>query len=328
MKRAIWLILAVILLIGLALPIPVMAKTGWDLEGWRLDAGKWMDGLLFTYYEDDDVQYRLNATRFGGTGDLTVTVRHDYQDADGAYGVDAVHDFFVGEKTNRTTGPDAAPIPAAVGLYTVSAPRYVDVPNGVELHFDFYIPDVEAFAAAVGTDFSFYWKAHLAVTSSTPPPYGSSYWNGASLHAHTSVTGSQDVPIKTPPQEGPPPPPCIDVVKYVSVDGGLTWDDANSDPGPVFTKNPVLFKIVVTNCGETTLENIELTDTLYKNGSVLGTANIVPNKTTLAPLESDEIIVEYWASGCVYENVVRAVGVCAESGTPVEAVDSAWFYVP
>ena len=127
-----------------------------------------------------------------------------------------------------------------------------------------------------------------------------------------------------------PPPPDIEVWKYVSVDDGDTWDDANESPGPLFDSEdyPVIFKIVVKNTGGTILENIELTDTLYKDDSQIGTVSIVPNKTTLAPGESDEITVSYPPSGCVYENVVKAVGVCAESGTPVQAVDSAWFHTP
>jgi hypothetical protein len=125
-----------------------------------------------------------------------------------------------------------------------------------------------------------------------------------------------------------PPPPDIDVVKYVSVDGGATWDDSNESPGPNFFSedNPILFKIVVTNTGGTVLENIELTDVMYKDGIEITPPSVVPNKTTLIPGESDEIIVEYWVAGCIYQNIVTAVGVCAESGASVDDVDSAWFH--
>jgi len=58
--------------------------------------------------------------------------------------------------------------------------------------------------------------------------------------------------------------PAIDLEKYVSVDGGTTWETADSDPGPtVVTGDPVLIKFVVTNTGNVTLTNIKLTDTVY-----------------------------------------------------------------
>jgi hypothetical protein len=332
MKRAVLIALALTLLVSLALPMTAMAKTNWDLEGWRIDANKWMDGLLFTYHEDDWVQYRLKATRYNGD-DTTITIRHDYRDADGAYGVDDVGDFFIGTQTKRTEDMSyVTPIPGTAGLFTVTPWTEDPVPNGSELRFSFNVPNpaplIAAVEAEVGSaDFAFYWTAHLAVTD-LPDTLGSSYWNGASLHAHTSVTGNQDVPIKTPPQEAPPPPPCIDVVKYVKVNSLVDWDDSDTSPGPDFysADNPVQFKIVVTNCGETTLENIQLTDVLYKDGTQIETSDIIPNKTTLAPGEFDEIYLSYTASGCIYENVVIAVGICAESGTPVQDVDSAWFH--
>jgi len=330
MRKPIAVALALTLLLLLVLPTTVAAKTRWDLEGWRIDAGKWMDGLLFTYYEDDLVQYRLKGFGYDGV-DTEILIRHDYQDADGAYGVDWVQDFFVGNQTKRTEDMSYVTTKVFPGAYfsvDSSAPP-VETSNGYELQFKFIVLDAVGLKSAVGSDdIAFYWRAHLAVTDSPPPDYGSSYWNGASLHAHTSVSGSQDVPIKTPPQEGPPPEPCIDVVKEVSVDGGVTWDDANTSPGPTFLGNPVQFKIVVTNCGETTLENIHFIDVLYKDGSQIATLSVVPNKTTLTSGESDVIYVEYTATGCVYENVVTAFGVCAESDIPVQDVDSAWFHIP
>jgi LPXTG-site transpeptidase (sortase) family protein len=56
--------------------------------------------------------------------------------------------------------------------------------------------------------------------------------------------------------------PDIEVLKYVSVDGGFNWLDANSAPGPAMASgtNP-LFRFVVTNTGDVTLTGITLTDT-------------------------------------------------------------------
>jgi len=54
------------------------------------------------------------------------------------------------------------------------------------------------------------------------------------------------------------------VTKYVSVDDGVTWEDANSPTGPyVLVGDDVLFKFIVTNSGDVTLTNITLTDNVY-----------------------------------------------------------------
>ena len=58
--------------------------------------------------------------------------------------------------------------------------------------------------------------------------------------------------------------PDIDVTKYVSVDDGVTWEDANSPTGPnVLVGQGVLFKFIVTNSGDVPLTNITLTDNVY-----------------------------------------------------------------
>ena len=340
MKRTILIALALTLLVSLTLPVTAMAKTNWDLEGWRADAGKWMDGLLFTYHEDDWVQYRLKATRYNGD-DTTITIRHDYQDADGAFGIDDVDDFFIGEQTNRTTGPDVSPIPGTAGLFTVTPWSEEPVPNGKELHFSFNVPDPEALIAAVEAEvghanFAFYWKAHLALTDSPPGTLGSSYWNGASLHAHTSVTGSQDVPIKTPPQEAPPPPPDIDVVKEISLDGGINYIDANEAPVPgdpnyhLIRGTEIWWRIVVCNTGGVELTDIELTDVMYKDGAEITNPyydlSTYTYPTTLAPGQCFPIVIgPCYITGCVYQNIVTAVGVC--SSGEVWDVDDAWFSI-
>lgn len=55
--------------------------------------------------------------------------------------------------------------------------------------------------------------------------------------------------------------PGIDVEKLVSVDGGLTWEDADTVTGPqVQIGDDVSFQLEVTNTGETTLTDITLTD--------------------------------------------------------------------
>jgi LPXTG-motif cell wall-anchored protein len=69
--------------------------------------------------------------------------------------------------------------------------------------------------------------------------------------------------------------PSIDVEKYVSVDGGSTWEDADSAPGPILlTGTDPEYKYVITNTGDIGLTDLTLTD------DVLGTITL--SGTTLA----------------------------------------------
>ncbi len=68
----------------------------------------------------------------------------------------------------------------------------------------------------------------------------------------------------------------IDLTKYVSVDGGTTWEDANTLTGPVLSAsagiNP-LFKYTALNNGTVTLQDVTLSDAVYDlNGSDPGTS--------------------------------------------------------
>ena len=70
--------------------------------------------------------------------------------------------------------------------------------------------------------------------------------------------------------------PAIEVEKYVSVDGGATWEDADSPAGPTLVNtsgiNPQ-FKFIVTNTGNVGLSNVILDDPkLDLNGAEAGTA--------------------------------------------------------
>ncbi|GFP74495.1 beta strand repeat-containing protein [Clostridium fungisolvens] len=90
---------------------------------------------------------------------------------------------------------------------------------------------------------------------------------------------------------GVPAQPSIDVEKLISADGGKTFVDADTPPGPEIpqTINPI-FKFIVTNTGNVVLSNITLLD------SVLGQIT-VPN-TTLNPGQSFTVIkVGNWSLG-------------------------------
>jgi hypothetical protein len=77
--------------------------------------------------------------------------------------------------------------------------------------------------------------------------------------------------------------PSIDIEKFVSVDGGLTWHDADTPPGPLLPPGNVpYFKFVVTNNGAAPLTDITVTD------SVLG---LIGTIESLFPGDSEEFIM-------------------------------------
>jgi hypothetical protein len=74
--------------------------------------------------------------------------------------------------------------------------------------------------------------------------------------------------------------PAIDIEKYVSVDGGTTWLDADAATGPIISyPNTVKFKVVVTNTGNVPLTGVAVTDTDFTFAGVV---------TSLAVGASDE----------------------------------------
>ncbi|PUE49117.1 hypothetical protein B9Z47_06340 [Limnohabitans sp. 2KL-1] len=85
----------------------------------------------------------------------------------------------------------------------------------------------------------------------------------------------------------------IDLTKYVSVDGGGTWDDANTLTGPTLSSsasiNP-MFKYTALNNGTVTLHGVTLTDAAYDlNG---GDAGTTWDWGTLAPGALAEFVFE------------------------------------
>jgi uncharacterized repeat protein (TIGR01451 family) len=70
--------------------------------------------------------------------------------------------------------------------------------------------------------------------------------------------------------------PIIDLTKYVSVDNGTTWVDANGPTGPLLSSGSGIdpqFKYTVSNSGNITLADVVLTDDVFDlNGAADGTA--------------------------------------------------------
>ncbi|PUE43923.1 DUF11 domain-containing protein [Limnohabitans sp. Hippo3] len=115
----------------------------------------------------------------------------------------------------------------------------------------------------------------------------------------------------------------IDLTKYVSVDGGSTWDDANTLTGPTLSAsaglNP-LFKYTALNNGTVTLQDVTLTDPAYDlNGSDAGTHW---SWGDLAPGVTAELIFE--APFMLGQNSGDAT-VVATALSPVLDIDNAYY---
>jgi hypothetical protein len=85
---------------------------------------------------------------------------------------------------------------------------------------------------------------------------------------------------------------AVDIEKYVSVDGGTTWMDANSAPGPLVEPGEsVSFRLFVTNTGEVELTDIVLTDSAIDASSCPIPAALAPEASfscDLGPVDAEE----------------------------------------
>ena len=121
--------------------------------------------------------------------------------------------------------------------------------------------------------------------------------------------------------------PSIQVVKYVSVDHGVTWYDANSSAeGPIiYEGQPLKYKFVVTNTGDVQLTNITLTDSNYDLKTFDTTVIVSP----LAAGGSFSFEIGYGApqihavQGYV-KNTVTATG--DYNGVTYKDTDVAWYH--
>lgn len=115
------------------------------------------------------------------------------------------------------------------------------------------------------------------------------------------------------------PEPLIDIEKFVSVDGGVTFIDADQPPGPVLdlsTQPNVQFKYIVSNIGGEDLENIVVTDDVY--------GNITLPQTTLAIGQSMEVVtIEPGVLGGPNINIATVIGEGVDSGVVVTDSDAA-----
>ncbi|WP_158270364.1 hypothetical protein [Limnohabitans sp. 2KL-17] len=115
----------------------------------------------------------------------------------------------------------------------------------------------------------------------------------------------------------------IDLTKYVSVDGGSTWQDANLPTGPSLSSalgiNPQ-YKYTALNDGTVTLQDLTLTDGAYDlNG---GAAGLALDWGDLAPGLTAEFIFE--APFMLGQNSGDAI-VTATALAPVVDIDNAYY---
>ena len=119
--------------------------------------------------------------------------------------------------------------------------------------------------------------------------------------------------------------PRIDLVKWVSVDNGVTWVDANSPTGPTLSSTQPfgpLYKFSVTNTGNITLPGVSVTDSVYDlNNGDPGRAHAFG---TLLPGDT----LEWVFSGAVYQAGQQSdIAVATVTGMPsVTDADNAYYF--
>lgn len=136
-----------------------------------------------------------------------------------------------------------------------------------------------------GGFFTGYWLTTGDPTTGQTEPLSNGIFVGGwytSTTKFSMTSGTSGVYVA--PNPATIPSPDIQLIKSVSVDGGVTFEDADTPPGPTLTAptNPI-FRFHITNTGNVTLSNVTLVD------SVLGPVSIPT--TTLAPGQFEDVDV-------------------------------------
>jgi hypothetical protein len=120
------------------------------------------------------------------------------------------------------------------------------------------------------------------------------------------------------------PEPCIDIEKLVSVDGGVSFEDADDCAEAPTTDMSAEYKLIVTNCGDEDLENVLINDV------VLGITDFpVGNLAVLQSIEllAGDIPELFFEDLCSlyeqFENIASATGSGIRSQTVVMDEDPA-----
>ncbi|BBA35957.1 hypothetical protein sS8_4026 [Methylocaldum marinum] len=120
--------------------------------------------------------------------------------------------------------------------------------------------------------------------------------------------------------------PAIDIVKEISVDGGLTWFDANSAataPSVTFPHG-ALYRLIVRNVGTVDLQNVVINDAVlgiadYAVGNLVVGAEVI---LTEAELPALNVATRCSGSG-TFTNVADVTGQSVETGAAVSDSDPA-----
>jgi len=176
-------------------------ESRYHLQGYtRLPHAKWTNGIVKGWYECEEVPYRLKMAEVEATT-YNLSNYHD-NELKGVTGIDYCTDFYVGYENGSA-------VPTTEATFNVSGPFYHKPGQIKEIYYTW---NVTYTSQAAGKTYYLYWKAHLAI--------GSSSWSGAKLHAKTDITGAQDVPITTPPTVFGE----ISGYKFNDLDGDGVWN--------------------------------------------------------------------------------------------------------
>ncbi|MDX9708223.1 MAG: SdrD B-like domain-containing protein [Trichloromonas sp.] len=133
--------------------------------------------------------------------------------------------------------------------------------------------------------------------------------------------------------------PCIDIVKEVSVDGGLTWFDANTLEDSPGTTDGAIYRFIVSNCSSVTLTDVTITDpNLGEDGLPLildlgdldpeASVTVEPNSSLGSPLlEKPLLCADVPPPGNedpIKFNLATVVGTVIGTNTTVEDSDPAY----
>ncbi len=180
-----------------------------------------------------------------------------------------------------------------------NTPPGPDILSNVEPMFKFVVTNIgtEELTNVVINDDKFGYIGTvdiLPVGGSEAFPYTAIWTEGP--HVNTaSVTTDQEVSGETTAYyNGVLAVPDISIKKYVSPDGGYTWEEADTPPGPTISYNVLpQFKFVVTNTGNVTLYEINVTDDVY---------GLIGIWLSLKPGDSvEQVITTPWQEG-LHEN--------------------------